>query len=131
MKNIDKMIKCRAIYLESIAALIGDEIQLDDNFNILLNSFLETYLESYAELFNLIYYFDFDEKNELVIKEEPEWQELLNKYLTYFRTGNSKEIIKMYDDIGFDNANKIGILAQKFYMYIAVLNDMNNKKIRS
>ena len=131
MKNIKKMLECRTIFLQSVAYLNGDNINIDENFNIILESFLENYFYGNEEYFNLIYYFDIDDEGNLNIREEEEWTQELNKYLNYFRTNNNEKVIAMYNDIGEEDINKLSILAEQFYGYIMTLNDMNKTRIRN
>lgn len=131
MKNIDKMIKCRALFLQSVAYLNGENINIDDNFNLILESFLETYFYGNEDYFNLIYYFDIDEEGTLAIREDEEWANSLNKYLTYFMTNNHDKVKEIYDEIGREDVKKISTLAEMFYAYVIALNDMSNTRIRS
>lgn len=131
MKNIKKMLECRALFLQSIAYLNGENIDIDENFNIILESFLENYFYGNEDYFNLIYYFDIDEEGNLTIREEEEWTQELNKYLNYFRTNNNEKVIAMYNDIGIDDINRISNLASYFINYIMTLNDMNKARIKN
>ena len=131
MKTIKKMLECRAIFLQSIAYLNGENITMDENFNILLEGFLENYFYDNEDYFNLIYYFDINEDGNLVVREEEEWTEELNKYLNYFKTNNNEKVIAMYNDIGFEDITKLSILAEQFYGYIMTLNDMNKTRIKN
>ena len=131
MKNIKKMIECRALFLQSIAYLNHDNIELDDNFNLILEGFLENYFQGLEESFNLIYYFDIDDDGNLMVREEEEWVLELNKYLNYFRNNDNDKVKKLYDDIGYYNINKISELANLFMEYIIILKDMTMSKIRN
>ena len=130
MKNIDKMLKCRALFLQSIAYLNGENINIDDNFNILLENFLENYFEGNEDYFNLIYYFDIDDEGNLNIIEEESWTNELNKYLNYFKENNHVKVKEMYDDIGTDGVKKISTLAEQFIIHVMTLNDMYKTKIK-
>ena len=131
MKDIDMMMKCRAIYLYNIGLIYEDfSILTDENFKILLNNFLENYIESNYKIFNLIYYFQVDGDNLSVIEKE-EWNDILNKYLNLFAIHDNKNIIKMYDDVGYENITKINELVSLFYNYVLIVNDMNKLRIRS
>lgn len=131
MKNIKKMLECRALFLQSIAYLNGENIDIDENFNIILESFLENYFYGNEDYFNLIYYFDIDEEGNLTIREEEEWTQELNEYLNYFRINNNEKVIAMYNDIGIDDINRISNLASYFINYIMTLNDMNKTRIKN
>lgn len=131
MKKIDKMLKCRALFLHGVAYLTNVNLDLDENFNLLLQNFLENYFVGNEEYFNLIYYFDIDEAGNLKVMEDPAWSETLSEYLGYFNNGNSEAVKKLYDDIGQEDVNKISILTEQFVNHIIVLNDMNNNRIKS
>lgn len=131
MKKIDKMLKCRALFLQGVAYLTNENIDLDENFNLLLENFIENYFIGNEEYFNLIYYFDIDEEGNLKVMEDPAWSETLSEYLGYFNNGNSEAVKKIYDDIGQEDVNKISILTEQFVNHIIVLNDMNNNRIKS
>ena len=132
MKDIQKMIKCRAIFLYDIATIYEDfEIIYDDRFKELLRSFLENYLINYYKYFNLIYYFSFED-DKLHINEEEEYKNELARYLKYFEYYDVKNIIRLYDDIGKDNVDMLSKLAELFCEYVMIISDMNsNKKIRN
>ena len=117
MKDIDKMLKCRALFLQSIATLYGDSIMFDDNLRYLLAGFYNSYIRGNFNKFCLIYCFKIKD-GMVVIHEEDEWVESLNRYLNYFLIGDNKNIIKLYDDIGYENVEKISELAEMFYNYI-------------
>ena len=131
MKDIDEMLKCRALFLQSIAYLMGDNLVPSEEFSLLLESFMGNYLEDNYDKFNLIYYFTQDEDGNLAIAEDEDWDIKMDKYLGYFRDRDSKNISKLYDDIGDININKISRLAELFWEYVMILYDMNNSKIRN
>ncbi len=131
MKDIEKMLKCRALFLQSIAYMTGSNLEMDEAFNDLLEGFMENYLEDNYDKFNLIYYFSSDEEGNLTFVEEPVWFEEMNKYLKYFQNGNHDKVIKLYDDIGSENVDKISHLAKIFWIYVMALNDMNKHRVRS
>lgn len=132
MKDIENMMKCRAIFLYSIGLLCDDvSILEDDRLNYLLHGFLENYLKDNFEIFNLIYYFKKDENGNLCIYEEEEWNLILYKYLGYFSNKDNRNVIKMYDDIGADVVNRISDLVRLFYDYVMVLRNMSLVKVRS
>ena len=131
MKKIDKMLKCRALFLQGVAYLANENLNLDENFNLLLQNFLENYYIGNEEYFNLIYYFDIDEEGNLKVIEDPTWSETLSEYLGYFNNGNSEAVKKLYDDIGQEDVNKISILTEQFVNHILILTDMNNNRIKS
>lgn len=131
MKKIDKMLKCRALFLQGVAYLANENLDLDENFNLLLQNFLENYYIGNEEYFNLIYYFDIDEAGNLNVMEDPAWSETLSEYLGYFNNGNSEAVKKIYDDIGQEDVNKISILTEQFVNHILILKDMNNNRIKS
>ena len=118
MKDINKMMKCRAIFLYSIGLIYEDfSILNDERLSILLESFLDDFVESNFESLNLIYYFKSDNEDNLYVYEEEEWHQLLTKYLNYFAYKDTKNIIKIYDEIGKDNIDKINYLVELFYRY--------------
>ena len=132
MKDIENMMKCRAIFLYSIGLLCDDtKILEDERLNYLLHGFLENYLKDNFEIFNLLYFFKNDENGTLCIYEEEEWTNILYKYLGYLLSKDNKNIIKMYDEIDYDVVNKISDLAHLFYGYVMVLNEMSLVKVRS
>ena len=73
MKDIDKMLKCRALFLQSIAYLMGDNLVPSEEFSLLLESFMGNYLEDNYDKFNLIYYFTQDEDGNLAVAEDSDW----------------------------------------------------------
>ena len=131
MKDIEKMLKCRALFLQSIAYMTGSNLKMDEAFNDLLEGFMENYLEDNYDKFNLIYYFSSDEEGNLTFVEEPVWFEEMNKYLKYFKDGDNDKVIKLYDDIGPEDVDKISYLTELFWMYVTILNDMGRSKIKS
>ena len=131
MKDVCKMLKCRALFLQSVAYMMQDNINMDDRFMTLLEGFMENYLEDNYDEFNLIYYFTQDEDGNLAVVEEPEWYLEVLKYVNYFRNSDNDKVIKLYDDIGFENVDKISHLAKIFWIYVMALNDMNKHRVRS
>ena len=110
------MLKCRAIFLESIATLTDETIIFDENLGELLSGFFDSYIRGNFDKFSLIYAFKL-EKGKLVIQEEDEWELELYRYLKYFLVHDDKNIIKLYNDVGMDAVNKISELAEMFYSY--------------
>ena len=131
MDIVDDMIKRRALFLITITEIYDNIFEDAESFGILLNGFLENYINDYFDLFNLIYIFRKDETGELTLYEEDEWAELLFKYLNYFKVNDTKNIIKLYDDIGAFDVDRITILAESFGNYIALISDRNVYKIKS
>ena len=131
MKNIDKMLKCRALFFQSIAYVMEENIDMDGDFFALLEGFMENYLVDNYDEFNLIYYFTKDDDGNLAFVEEPEWTDDLIKYLNYFRNCDNNKVIELYDDIGEENVDKISHLVKLFWIYTMALDDMNKRKIRS
>ena len=131
MSNIDLMIKRRALFLESIIML--DNGIMDDaaSFGMLLDGFVQSYIDKYFDLFNLIYVFESDEEGKMQIHEEDEWAIPLYKYLNYFNINDSKNIIKLYDDIGYEDVDKITKLVELFNEYLNILFDNRVIKIKS
>lgn len=120
---MDYLLKCRALYIWSISLTLEINLVIDNEFCQLENSFFVNYYKDYPDLFSLIY-----EESEEGNKEEKYYK--LLKYLYEFTVNDSA--IKLYDDIGMENVNKISELAYKFCEYYYVLYDMNNNvRIRS
>ena len=94
-----------------------------------MQSVLETH--KYFDLFNLIYVFESDEEGQVQIHEEDEWAIPLYKYLNYFNVNDSKSIIKLYDDIGNEDVDKITKLVELFNEYLMILFDNRVIKIKS
>ena len=132
MKNIDMMIKCRAIFLYDIATIYENaEVIFDDRFKKLLHGFLETYIEEYYTYFDLIYNFCLED-GKLCINEEDYYERELLKYLKYFDNSNYNRIKKLYDEVGNYKVSLLSTLAQLFDMYVREIYDMNvNRKIKS
>ena len=131
MNKISKMIKCRALFLQSVTYLNGSNIDLDEKLVLLLESFLENYFEGNEAYFNLIYYFDTDEEGNLQLTEDPNWLDELKTYLDYFKNGDNEKVKKLYDDIGPEDVKRISILAEQFINYILLVNDMNKTRIKN
>ncbi len=130
MRNISKMLKCRAIFLHSIATMYGDYSIFNENFNELLDSFFDSYISSHFDKFDLIYHFR-DKDGKIVIHEEEEWVSILNKYLNYFRINDTKNIIKLYNDVGFRDTQKISELTELFYDYVLLMADDNKLTLKN
>ena len=131
MDKIEKMIKCRALFLQSIAYLSHGNIDLDEKIVLLLENFLENYFEGNEAYFNLIYYFEMDEFGNLQLMEDPNWLDKLKTYLGYFKNGDNEKVKQLYDDIGYEDVQKVSILAEQFINHILVLNDINKTKIKN
>ena len=129
-KDIDKMIKCRAIFLQSIASMNGSGIVMDEAFNSLLEGFTNSYLKGNFDKFSLIYCFKI-EKGKVVIHEEEEWGNILRHYLNFYLYHDDKNIIKLYDDVGLEAVDKISELVELFYEYIRILSDKRISRIKS
>jgi len=123
---MENILKCRALYLRSIALLFRSALVIDDTFLGILDNFLENYYFSYPDMFNLIYSFKEEDNKE----ENAERDNLLLKKYLFDLTVNDKAI-KLYDEIGIDNVNKISILAEIFYEYYYEVMDIGNVRIRS
>ena len=104
-KDITKMLKCRAIFLQSLATLNNGIIRFDETLDSLLDGFFDSYIRGNFDKFSLIYYFQ-HEKGKLVIHEEDEWELELFKYLNYFLYQDDKNILKLYNDVGMEAVNK-------------------------
>ena len=130
MRNISKMLKCRAIFLHSIATMYGDYSIFNENFNELLDSFFDSYISSHFDKFDLIYHFR-DKDGKIVIHEEEEWVSILNKYLNYFRINDTKNIIKLYNDVGFRDTQKISELTELFYDYVLLMANDNKLTLKN
>ncbi len=124
MVTISKMLKCRALFLESIAALNNNFLLFDDNLNSYLEGFYESYKDTYFADFNLIFYFEMED-DKPVIREKAEWGPILLRYLSWFQEGNIKEIKKLYDDIGFKDTQRVSNLAELFCEYIMEICNYN------
>ena len=72
-KDINKMLKCRAIFLQSLATLNDGIIRFDETLDSLLDGFFDSYIRGNFDKFSLIYCFQL-EKGKLVIHEEDEWE---------------------------------------------------------
>ena len=130
-KKVDMMMKCRSIFLYNIGLIYEDFTLLDNEYlYVLLKGFLEDFIESNFDTFNLIYYFKMD-GNDLIIYEEPEWLEILDKNLDYLRNHDVNNINKLYDDVGYKKIAKLTELVTLFYSYVMTLNDMNKARIRN
>ena len=128
MKDIKKMIKCRVLYLLSINWILDNYVNFDNDLSMLLSSFADNYLEQYQDLFDAIYDFKFvDEKIEF--NEQAGWDILLNHYLEYY-LNNFDEILSLYDEIGYDNIEKVSKLAELFCKYIYDVYMTDNSKKR-
>ncbi|MBQ8218956.1 MAG: hypothetical protein IJZ79_04315 [Bacilli bacterium] len=121
---MDYLLKCRALYLRSIALTLDINLVITDAFIELLNSFLNNYYEQYFDLFDLIYKLKTDEEEEY---NSEKCDELLKKYLYDFTVNDIA--IKLYDDIGTENVNKISELSYKFCEYYYEIIDINNNKL--
>ena len=130
MRNISKMLKCRAIFLHSIATMYGDYSIFNENFNELLDSFFDSYISSHFDKFDLIYHFR-DKDGKIVIHEEEEWVSILNKYLNYCRINDTKNIIKLYNDVGFRDTQKISELTELFYDYVLLMANDNKLTLKN
>jgi hypothetical protein len=144
MKNIDRMLKCRAIFIYNIGLIFDDfSFIFSEELAILLEGFLNDYfggvivrskdgtvMNNY-EAFNLIYYFTSDENDNLMVMEEPEWDIKLNEYLEFFLKGNKEKVLKIYDEIGYEDIDKITELVSLFKAYVLALNDMYKLRVRS
>lgn len=123
---MDYMLKCRALYLRSIALLFRSRLVVDNDFLIILDNFLEKHYWDYKEMFDLIYSFDDDDnKDENTLRDNL----LLKKYLLEFTI--SDKAIKLYEDIGFENISMISELACLFCEYYYELLDIGNIRVRS
>ena len=127
--DIDKMIKCRALYLQSIVSIIGENIEFDNSFSALLTVFAECYIEKYPDLFKIIYNYEII-NNEIQFYEEDEWNDTLNWYLKrYFSSFDG--IRQLYNEIGVEDVDKISRLAELFCEYLYEVNDINyNMRIK-
>ena len=121
MDKIDLMIKRRALFLTNVIALYNGIMDDAESFGMLLNGFSESYMEEYFDLFSLIYVFEKNEDGKLQIHEVDEWAISLYKYLNYFTIGDNKNIIKLYDDVGQEDVDKITCLVELFIDYINLL----------
>ena len=144
MKNIDRMLKCRAIFVSNIGQIFDDNSFLYSNeLAILLEGFLDDFFGGQVvrskdgsvmnnfEAFNLIYYFASDENDYLCVKEEPEWTIKFNEYLGTLLSGNSDKILEIYNEIGYEDIDKLNELVRLFKAYVLAINDMYTLRVRS
>ena len=110
--------------------MYGDYSIFNENFNELLDSFFDSYISSHFDKFDLIYHFR-DKDGKIVIHEEEEWVSILNKYLNYFRINDTKNIIKLYNDVGFRDTQKISELTELFYDYVLLMADDNKLTLKN
>ena len=129
-KDVTKMLKCRAIFLQSLATLNNGIIRFDETLDSLLDGFFDSYIRGNFDKFSLIYCFQL-EKGKLVIHEEDEWELELYRYLNYFLYQDDKKILKLYDDVGDESIDKISELAEMFYQYIDELYSMKTYTLKS
>ena len=131
MDNIDLMIKRRALFLETIIGIDNGIMDDAEGFGMLLNGFVQSYMDEYYDLFNLLYVFEKNDEGKLQIYEEDEWAIPLYKYLSYFNANDSKNIIKLYNEIGSETVDKISQLVELFQEYLSILFDNRVIKIKS
>ena len=68
--------------------------------------------------------------NKVVFREEEEWDTLLNWYLKHYFE-NFDNVCRLYDDIGYENVDKISKLASLFCNYLYEVVDMSsNRRIK-
>ena len=130
MKNISKMLKCRALFIQSVSCIFGEDVELNEEFAMLLNSFCKDNLTGNEDYFNLIFYFDLDDNFNVVVREEEEWKDEMYQYLNYFTVGNVSRVKEIYDDIGDEDVAKISVLAEQFVDYMCQLYEISADKIK-
>lgn len=103
-----------ALFFHDIKMFLGEEFLLEDTFYDLLNGFFDNYRYEYVEEFELI---------------ESEDQKKMFECLILME--NDQELIKMLDEIGFLNTQKIGNLATLFVEYIYKIYDYRYVRYKS
>lgn len=118
MEKIDYIIKCRILYLYSIAVMNGQEIALDEQFNTLLDNFMSDNFVAYFPLFNLIYQIDVDDDGDINICEEEYYDDMLYYCFKELNKNPNEFLKKLYSEIKYSDVEKISRLAELFYQYV-------------
>lgn len=113
---MEVLCKCRALFWYSFYQMNeGIEVYYSFIYDLLYD-FLKDNYECYSGMFNLMFCFYTDDDNKLSIYEPKFIDDAVHHYLLLM--DDDLELLKMYDQIGFDRVNKISKLCTLFCEYL-------------
>lgn len=120
------------LFMYDIGLSLGKLIDLDEEF--------------YQDIVNFLLGFDHSEENDVINKmlcidrELNDGDKIIfpvpsdsNELADYMNSViyNDKKLSRVFDQVGFENTQKIAKLTEEFISYLYILADMNRKRIRS
>ncbi len=120
------------LFMYDIGLSLGKLIDLDEEF--------------YQDIVNFLLGFDHSEENDVINKmlcidrELNDGDKIIfpvpsdsNELADYMNSViyNDKKLSRVFDQVGFEDAQKIAKLTEEFISYLYILADMNRKRIRS
>ena len=129
-RDIDYMMKCRALFFYSVNVMCGAAISFDDNLKSIFNEFVKKNIRFYNYTLNLMLWFEITPENILKVHEEDEWYPLYDEYMRSLNHGNINTLRRIYADIGDVNVDLISRMAEGFLNYIYEINSSNYVKIK-
>ena len=120
------------LFMYDIGLSLGKLIDLDEEF--------------YQDIVNFLLGFDHSEENDVINKmlcidrELNDGDKIIfpvpsdsNKLADYMNSViyNDKKLSRVFDQVGFEDTQKIAKLTEEFISYLCILADMNRKRIRS
>lgn len=127
-KDYNLMMKCRAIFIRSIAVILDGNYPYDSRFELLLKYFFDSYVYNIEDVFKIIYDVRTNEDGSKYIYEDEDMKKLFFKYL--IESNSNYRLGIMCEEVGQDNVNIISSLAELFYEYVLVINEVNSNKNR-
>ena len=125
--NMEKKYKYLAVWLYSISMLSGVNLDLDDETfkEFVMGFIMNTYYKE-KKILDKMFDFKMLKAGEVSVSID------YNKAAEYGQifASNPQELIKIYDEIGTDDINKISRLAELFCYYCLEVDDMNKNMKR-
>ena len=112
-----------AIFFYSISILYGEAIAIeDDSFKELLRDFIMNFYGMKKDILDKIFNIKYSKEKGYYYRID------YNRIIKYgsLYWNNPKGFIKLYDEIGWKDTEKISRLAELFCWYVNEVNDMNN-----
>ena len=127
-KDYNLMMKCRAIFVRTIAVMLDGDYAYDGRFELLLKYFFFSFVYIIPDYFELIYDVRIDENNNKYIYEDDNMRKMFFKYLLDSNSNDRLGI--MCDDVGIEKVSIISELAELFCEYVVTIDEIRSDKIR-
>lgn len=119
MNNYGFKTKCRAAFIYTLGIYTNQNIKLNDDLlssiHCFCNDLLKEDTNKYIDLVDTIIYFKFENRKFKSFETDETKSDLYNllEAITSYKT-----LVKIYDDIGYENVEKISQLAIMFVNYL-------------